>query len=200
MDLTRLSHVCLCVGRHVRRPFWPFVQISLVAAMGCGPSGQYVWVDQVPSSSFTLRDAPQYVVAPGDLLNVRVYGQDALSAHARVRTDGKLTIPLAGDVAMAGRTTDQLAAAIGPRLKDYVKDPSVSVTVEEIAPISVTVLGEVSRPGVISMERRAGVLDAIASAGGLDRLRFPRESFPSSQRWHGPVWAHSFFLRRARPR
>jgi polysaccharide export outer membrane protein len=169
------------------RRAWPLAPALATAA--CGASGQYVWVDHVPETAFTFREGNQYVVAVGDLLNVRVYAQDAITVHARVRTDGKLTIPLVGDVDVVGKTTDVLSRLIAARLRDYVKDPSVSVTVDEIAPISVTVVGEVLKPGVITLERRSGVIQALAVAGGTtdfaskNRLRNSTSTSPARIRF-----------------
>ena len=72
-----------------------------------------------------------------------------------------------GDVQAAGRSPSVLAEQIQSRLKAYINKPVVTVTVEETRPLAVPVLGEVARPGQYNLEKGAGVLDALAAAGGF---------------------------------
>jgi polysaccharide export outer membrane protein len=129
---------------------------------GCG-GGRYVWVDEVQEP----RAAGEYVIAQGDLVNVRVFNQDSMSARARVRSDGKIALPLLGDVEAAGKTPAALSRDLAARFKEYVVSPVVTITVDETQPTSVSVLGEVAHPGVYTLDPSAGVLQALAAAGGL---------------------------------
>jgi polysaccharide export outer membrane protein len=125
-----------------------------------------VWVDDVPASEFGGKPEA-YVINVGDLLNVRVYNQDAMSTRARVRPDGKIAVPLLGDIEARGRKPAELAKALEARLKEFVVAPAVIVTVEEAQPMLVSVIGEVARPGILTLEPTSGVLQALAGAGGV---------------------------------
>jgi polysaccharide export outer membrane protein len=83
-------------------------------------------------------------------------------------------MPLVGEVVAKGRTTEDLASFLATRLKDFVNIPSVAVTVEEVAPIHVTVTGEVVRQGVFPVEPNSTVLQALALAGGPTEFASPR--------------------------
>jgi polysaccharide biosynthesis/export protein len=131
----------------------------------CAPVGRYVWVDE-------YAEPPQvgpgdYQIGPGDLLAIRVYGHDAISTRERVRQDGKISVPLLGDVQAAGLSPGKLGEDLKSRLKDFLSAPFVTVGVEEIRPLAVPVLGEVNRPGQYTLEKGSGVLEALAAAGGL---------------------------------
>jgi len=122
-------------------------------------------VDQYSEPS-APRDPP-YVLAVGDIIQVRVFNQDQLSARVRVRPDGKITLPLLNEMVAAGLTPLALSRILEDRLKDLVKNPAVTVSLEEIKPQTVTVVGEVARPNSYPLEMASGVLQALASAGGL---------------------------------
>jgi polysaccharide export outer membrane protein len=135
-----------------------------VALSGCASSGTYVWARDLPPDG---AQADDYVIATGDSIGVRVYNQDAMSTTAHVRSDGKVAVPMIGDVAVRGETPSSVAHDIEERLKQYVVSPRVTVTVEESQPNSVSVLGEVTRPGIYTVDVSAGVLSALAAAGGF---------------------------------
>lgn len=109
----------------------------------------------------------QYVIGPGDALNVQVWDQDKMSAHARVRSDGQISLPFLNDVPAAGKTPVTLARDLEQRLKNLIVTPQVTVAVEEPMPLRISVLGEVLEPGLHSIEPGAGVAQALAAAGGL---------------------------------
>jgi polysaccharide export outer membrane protein len=140
-----------------------------VLALGvvcCAPMGSYVWVDDYKSPAASEAGG-DYRITPGDLLAVQVYREDAMSTRERVRQDGKVSIPLLHDVQAAGLTPAALAGQIQTRLKEFINVPRVTVAVEEIHPLIVPVLGEVARPGQYTLEKGAGVLEALAAAGGF---------------------------------
>jgi polysaccharide biosynthesis/export protein len=140
--------------------------LSLVVfASACAHEEHYVWVDDVPSS---MVDTPAvYVIQPGDLLSIRVWNQDNMSTRVRVREDGKISVPFLNDVQAANKLSTVLAHEIEVGLKPYLNNPVVTVTIEEVRPLTVSVLGEVSKPGSFAMGSGAGVLQALAAAGGL---------------------------------
>jgi polysaccharide export outer membrane protein len=112
--------------------------------------------------------ASDYRLAPGDKLRIEVYKDTQLSQSLQVRPDGKITLPLVGDVAAAGRTSVELRDAIGSALKDYITNPVVTVIVVEATPQVVYVTGEVTKPGALTlMTGHMSVLQALAMAGGF---------------------------------
>ena len=111
--------------------------------------------------------ASEYRIASGDVVSVRVYGQDGMSTHAKVRSDGRIAVPFLGDVAVAGKTPGALAKEVEGGLKSYVTTPNVTVSVDEFQPITVSVIGEVAHPGTVAIDRNTGILQVLANAGGL---------------------------------
>ncbi len=141
--------------------------LALAANFACAsvPDGGYVWVDEYRPRKVATATAG--LIQPGDLLDVRVLGQDQLSAKVRVRPDGQVTLPFLNDLQAAGQTPKALGEIIEKRLKEYVNTPVVTVGVESAAPTPVSVLGEVAKPGKFPFEPGLTVLDALALAGGL---------------------------------
>lgn len=129
------------------------------------PSGAFV-----PVESLAAGGGGGYTISPGDVLNVRVFQQESISARVRVREDGKISLPLVNDCTAEGRTPVELAAHVQAKLKEFINTPVVSVSLEESRPLSVSVVGEVARAGVFTLEPGAGVVQAIAAAGGLTEL------------------------------
>jgi len=153
---------------------------------GCGATGPYVWVDSLPAQTAAGSDV---VISDGDVLNVRVFNQDPLSTKERVRSDGRISIPVIGEVVARGKRPAQLAAEIQERLKDIVKVPSVIVTLEQTEGMKVSVVGEVRNAGVFQVDPGSNVLHALAAAGGLndyadgDRVFVVRKSLPQRVRF-----------------
>ncbi len=140
------------------------IVVLSLGAVACGPSGKYVWVKDLPP---TADFSGEYLIATGDVISVRVVNQDSMSTKARVRNDGRIALPLLGDVEVRGKKPSAVRAELEARLKEYIVAPSVTVNVEEVAPVTVSVLGEVTHPGVIQMDGSGGVAQALAAAGGL---------------------------------
>jgi polysaccharide export outer membrane protein len=141
-----------------------FVFCLALTPLGCASPQKYTWVDSLPP---TATGSGQYVVREGDLLDIRVYNEPTISTRARVRGDGKITVSLIGDVDAVGKTPGVLGKEIQSRLQTFLNAPSVTVAVDEQQPLSVTVMGEVAHSGIFTLPPNAGVLQAIASAGGL---------------------------------
>jgi polysaccharide export outer membrane protein len=165
----------------------PLSSLILAALLGCSSMGQYVWVDSLPDSTSS---PGEYVLAPGDTINVRVFNQESISGRTRVRPDGRVTIPFLNDVPAAGRTTEELAKSLQTMLRDFVKQAVVTVSLEEAAQTQLSVLGEVAKPGVYSIDRTSqGVLRALAAAGGFtdfahkDRIFVVRAGAPEKIRF-----------------
>jgi polysaccharide export outer membrane protein len=138
-----------------------FAIAILLSLSGCG--SPFVWVHDLPQQP----EFDGYVIGPGDVLSVRVFNQDNISTKARVRSDGMIAVPFIGDVEVRGKTPAAAAADLETRLKRYVVSAAVTITLEEPQATSVSVLGEVVRPGNYTVEASSGVLQAIAAAGGF---------------------------------
>lgn len=108
-----------------------------------------------------------YRLAAGDKLRIEVYKDAQLSQSLQVRPDGKITLPLVGDVAAAGRTSIELRDAISASLKEYISNPVVTVIVVEASPQVVYVTGEVNKPGALTLTAPISILQALAMAGGF---------------------------------
>ena len=112
--------------------------------------------------------APDYKLAAGDKLRIEVYKDTQLSQSQQVRPDGKITLPLVGDVPAAGRTSVELRDAIAAKLEEYIAKPVVTVIVTETTPQVVYVTGEVNKPGALALAHgQMSILQAIAMAGGF---------------------------------
>jgi polysaccharide export outer membrane protein len=138
---------------------------AALAAASCAsyPEGRFVWVDRYEPPASVASE----VIVRGDVLDVRVLGQEQLSAKVRVREDGNITLPFINDVHAAGRTAADVRALVESGLKEYVNTPVVTVAVEKAAPEPILILGEVARPGKYPFEPGMGMLQALALAGGL---------------------------------
>jgi hypothetical protein len=136
--------------------------VLLVAALGCGTTGPYVWASELKPEEVGSKD---YSIVVGDLLSVKVFNQEPMSTHAKVRSDGKIAMPFLGDVSVLGKSPAVVAREIEAGLKSFINAPNVTVVVDEFQPTTVTVIGEVGKPGAVSLERNSGVLQALAAAG-----------------------------------
>jgi polysaccharide export outer membrane protein len=109
----------------------------------------------------------EYRLGPGDKLRIEVYKQEQLSQSLQVRPDGKITLPLVGDVTASGQTPTELRDSLTTALKEYVTNPVVTVVVQEATSAQIHVIGEVEDPGTQVMQGPLNVLQALAQAGGL---------------------------------
>jgi len=109
--------------------------------------------------------SPTYVIGPDDTLYVNVWKEPDLTATLPVRADGMISLPLLNDVQASGLTPMQLAASITDKLKKYVADPRVTVTVTQMNSQRVYVTGEVSHSGPMPLTPEMTVLQALSSAG-----------------------------------
>jgi polysaccharide biosynthesis/export protein len=108
-----------------------------------------------------------YIIGNDDLLTINVWNEKEISGSVAVRSDGKISLPLVGEVQASGRTPLQLENEITDRLRNYISAPTVVVMVEKINSKKFNILGEVVRPGSYSISMAPTVMDAIALAGGF---------------------------------
>lgn len=109
----------------------------------------------------------EYVIGPDDVLHVSVWKEPELSGQVAVRPDGKISLALLNDIQAAGATPLKLAADIAEKLKQYVTDPRVTVTVVSMNSRRIFVMGEVARAGAFPMLPNMTLMQAFSSAGGL---------------------------------
>jgi polysaccharide biosynthesis/export protein len=111
--------------------------------------------------------ADEYRVGPGDKLRIEVYKDTQLSQSVQVRPDGKITLPLVGDMEATGRTPIELRDTIAKSLKEYITNPTVTVIVVEALASQVWVMGEVLRPGPVQLYGPTTIVQVLAMAGGF---------------------------------
>ena len=166
-------------GKSSRRLF-----ILGVAAFLCASTGAFAQAaSETPASPVANSAASQptpnveatatkahddsFVIGNDDVLAINVWKEPDVSRSIPVRSDGKISLPLVGEVQATGRTPLKLEQEIAARLKNYIAEPEVTVIVQQINSQKFNILGMVGRPGSYSISNSATVLDAIALAGGF---------------------------------
>jgi polysaccharide export outer membrane protein len=120
-----------------------------------------------PASPNPVKVDPEYVIGPGDLLAINVWNEPEVTGKVPVRMDGKITIALLGEIQASGLTPGNLQLSISRKLNEFMKQPAVTVVVQEMNSHQFNVLGEVQKPGSFPLIRSTSVLDALALAGGF---------------------------------
>jgi len=118
-------------------------------------------------------DAGEYRIGREDVLEVVVWHEPELTRVVPVRPDGRISLPLAGEVEAAGRTPTELQERVSQALEPYIRETKVAVLVREINGTRVFVLGEVTKPGGFPLRGPMSVMQAIAVAGG--RTEFAKD-------------------------
>ncbi len=131
------------------------------------PAGSAAAASATSGSGVTAAPNADYRMVPGDKLRIEVYKDAQLSQSLQVRPDGKVTLPLIGDVTAEGRTSIELRDALITSLKEYNTNPVVTVIVVETVPPMFYVMGEVNAPGSLPLKGQITVMQALAMAGGF---------------------------------
>jgi polysaccharide export outer membrane protein len=108
-----------------------------------------------------------YIIGSEDILAVNIWKEPEISRTVPVRPDGKITLPLVGDIQASGLTPRKLQDNIATGLRSYVSAPEVTVIVQEAKSLKFNIVGEIARPGSYPLSQPMTVLDAIAVGGGL---------------------------------
>jgi polysaccharide export outer membrane protein len=129
-------------------------------------------VAQVPATPASVATAPtgsQYIIGPGDMINIFVWRNPELSVNVPVRPDGKISTPLVEDMVAVGKTPTQLARDIEKVLAEYVRTPQVNVIVSNaISTFSqIKVIGQVKSPQALPFRDGLRVIDVVLAVGGL---------------------------------
>ncbi|MCG8417324.1 MAG: polysaccharide biosynthesis/export family protein [Proteobacteria bacterium] len=152
----------------MRLAFTSANSLALLFCLGaCGPA--------LPDYDYSKEPDPrdsEYVLGVSDNLDINVWKNSEVSARVTIRPDGRITMPLIGDLQATGKTPSQLKQEIRRRLTKWIKLDGVEITiaVNNWASYSFIVSGEVNRPGIIESNRHVTVVEAIAMAGGLTRF------------------------------
>ena len=109
----------------------------------------------------------EYQIGPEDVLDISVWKNAELSRKVPVRPDGRISLPLVNDIQAAGLTPGELRKQIATKLAEFVPTPEVSVVVQEVQSLKVSVVGAVKTPGRFSLRSPATVLECLALAQGL---------------------------------
>jgi polysaccharide biosynthesis/export protein len=157
-----LMSVLLALGAAWGHPLglYPDSGIGTAAQQTVSPGTQV-------AGSPTRSPAAEYVIGPSDVLAVTVWKEPDISRTLPVRPDGKISLPLVGELQASGLTASKLQDVITQKLKDYIENPQVNVVVQEVRSRSFNIVGKVLKPGSFDLTKPTAVLDAIALAGGF---------------------------------
>lgn len=122
-----------------------------------------------------------YIIGPGDVLEISVWKDEAMSKMVTVLPDGKISFPLIGQILAGGKTVDQLKQELEEKIARFVPDPILSVGVQQVNSMLIYIIGRVNNPGRFALNANINVLQALSVAGGLnpfakrDKIKIFRE-------------------------
>lgn len=149
--------------------------LALLASAGEARTAEAQRRDGAAQQSNGVPAEASYLLGPEDVVEVFVWKEQELSTTATVRPDGRITLPLAGELVASGQTPRQLETEIATRLQRYIEHPVVTVMLKEINSPKIAVLGEVRRPGRYLIPQHTTILDAIAMSGGFTEFAHPEK-------------------------
>ena len=139
---------------------FPLLCVALLASIGPWALAQ----DQTEAVEW---GADEYRIGIEDVLQISVWGEPDLTMSVMVRPDGRVSFPLIDDIDVAGRTPQEVRDDVTKRLDEFVREPAVTIIVEQINSFRVYVLGEVNQQGALNFKSPTRLLQAVAAAGGL---------------------------------
>ncbi len=143
--------------------------LVLFLALGaCGGGGGTNVVDGAPGPQRVDND--DYIIGPGDVLQVFVWGHQDLSSNVQVRPDGQISTPLVEDMQAAGKTPTDLARAVEESLSEYVRSPTVTIIVQQFIgeyDRQIRVVGQAAQPQALAYRDGMTLLDVMITVGGL---------------------------------
>ena len=150
------------------------VSVVLVGVLASSASAQAAPAAAAGSAAATTAEKPadkphddSFVIGNDDVLAINVWKEPDISRSIPVRSDGKISLPLVGEVQAAGLTPLKLEKDIAEKLKSYISEPEVTVMVQQVNSQKFNILGQVNKPGSYVIANSPTVLDAIALAGGF---------------------------------
>lgn len=141
--------------------------LSPVAQVTTNEQSAQATVQAEPQKLAANIHSDDYVIGSDDVLAVNIWKEPEISRTVPVRPDGKITLPLIGDVQAGGLTPHKLQDNIAIGLRSYVSSPEVTVIVQEVKSLKFNIVGEIAKPGSYPLSQPTTVLDAIAIGGGL---------------------------------
>jgi polysaccharide export outer membrane protein len=168
------------MSKNRRPPFVALLSLVLISVLASAQAGASAGQQAPPSESDrTAADQKAtpppakggsdetYVIGTDDVLAINVWKEPEVSRSVPVRPDGKISLPLVGELQAAGQTPRQLENEIKQRLQNYISEPEVTVIVQDSKSQKINILGMVTRPGTYLLAGSTTVLDAIAMASGF---------------------------------
>jgi len=140
--------------------------LSAQAVVEVASDGSVSTTPQKHTDAPALQQADSYVIGADDVLAINVWKQPDISRTLPVRSDGRISLPLIGEIQATGQTPLQLENTLKERLQPYLTQPEVTVIVQQVNSQKFNILGRVARPGSYPLSNPTTVLDAIALAGG----------------------------------
>jgi polysaccharide biosynthesis/export protein len=140
--------------------------LSLMLAVSAGAAGSADRGTPAEKEAAPVEVPGTYRIQAGDVLAISVWKEPDLQLEVLVRPDGWLSFPLAGDQRAAGRTVDDLRQTLAVRLKKFIPEPVVTVTVRALGGNRIYVVGKVNRPGEFPFSRPLDVMQSLSLAGG----------------------------------
>jgi len=145
--------------------------LLLVIVCGIGFVKQSMAADKTVASSTETKQEivsdPSYIIGPMDVLEIQVWKEPDFSRQVLVRPDGKITLPLVGDIPASGMNTIGLKSLLSEKLEDFVSKPEITVIVLESRSKNFYIIGKINQPGTYPLNPDMTVLQAISVAGGL---------------------------------
>ena len=144
-------------------------------------------VDRPPDRIASTGLNSDYTIGPGDILDISVWKEAALTKLVIVLPDGNISFPLIGEIRAQGLTLNQLKEKLETKIKRFVPQPNLSVAIHEVNSLQIYVIGKVNKPGRYAMNATINVLQALAIAGGLNpfakknKIKIFRETQTGSQ-------------------
>jgi polysaccharide biosynthesis/export protein len=126
-----------------------------------------------------------FIIGADDVLAINVWKEPDLTRSVPVRSDGRISLPLVGELVAAGRTPLQLEGDITARLRSYMTDPEVTVMVQQINSQKFNILGQVAKPGAYPLTATTTVVDGIAIAGGFKDFAKKKNIYILRQNFRG---------------
>jgi len=120
-----------------------------------------------PAGAPAAHSDDNYVIGANDVLSINVWKEPDVSRSVPVRSDGRISLPLVGELQAGGQTPRQLEQEIAKRLQNFISEPEVTVIVTESKSQKINILGMVARPGTYLLTGATTILDAVAMAGGF---------------------------------
>lgn len=157
------------IGLFVSARFRSLVSAALLAAAVAGPCAAAAQMAAEKPAGAEDKGAHDdaYVIGPSDVLAINVWKEADLTRTLPVRSDGKISLPLVGEIQAAGKTPMQLESELAKRLASFITEPTVTVIVEQANSKKFNILGQVGKPGSYSLLLASNIVDAIAAAGGF---------------------------------